>query len=195
MAADVGATRGHRDWCWYQHTQRARVQPPATVPDHPYQPDGISGSAPRRCRHSSRGACGYPWHQGHIVRRQPGLHLTSLSWAAAERIACSTGIWSGVRLRFAEPNSIASLGWVVTQGMGGGGRGAKNIRRSPYWPQYFLEFPKCFKMLVLQVGFLHHQKKRLARGKPFSFPGQDQAKASVSTLRSQPSAYSASSLR
>ncbi len=41
--------------------------------------------------------------------------------------------------------------------MGGGGRDAKNSLRSPYWPQSFLKTPKCFKMPVLSVEFLHHQ--------------------------------------
>lgn len=34
---------------------------------------------------------------------------------------------------------------------------SKNLLSSPCWPQSFLKFPKCFKMLVLQVEFLHHQ--------------------------------------
>ena len=41
--------------------------------------------------------------------------------------------------------------------MGGGGRCAKSILRSPCWPQSFLKYPKCFKMPVIEVEVLHHQ--------------------------------------
>ncbi len=40
--------------------------------------------------------------------------------------------------------------------MGGGGRCAKSLLRSPCWPQSFLKIPKCFKMRVLSVDVLHH---------------------------------------
>ena len=54
--------------------------------------------------------------------------------------------------------------------MGGGGRGANNFLRSPYWPQSFLKLPKCFKMRVLTVEVLHHQYSNgPPNGGPFSF--------------------------
>ena len=81
-----------------------------------------------------------------------------LSFGAEGKCAarCISGFVSGVRLRFAESNSDISIGWIAARCVGGGGRSAKSILRSPCWPQSFLKKPKCFKMLVLQVEFLHH---------------------------------------
>ncbi len=56
-----------------------------------------------------------------------------------------------------ESNSDIPLGWIAARCVGGGGRSAKSILRSPFRPQSFLKNPKCFKMRVLQVEFLHHQ--------------------------------------
>ena len=41
--------------------------------------------------------------------------------------------------------------------MVGDKRSAKNLLSSPCWPQSFLKLPKCFKITVLPVEFLHHQ--------------------------------------
>ena len=62
-----------------------------------------------------------------------------------------------VRLSNTEPNSDISIGWITARCMGGGGRCAKSLLRSPCWPQSFLKPAKCFKMPVIEVEVLHHQ--------------------------------------
>ena len=77
-------------------------------------------------------------------------------------------------MRFAESNSDIALGWIAARCVGGGGRGAKSLLRSPCWPQSFLKNPKCFKMRVLPVEVLHHQ---------YLAPNCSQLGVSISTSR------------